>query len=287
MADDPYTVLGLPRSASEDDIRRQFRKLAKELHPDVNPGRDGEERFKKVVQAHDLLSDAEKRRRYDRGEIDANGEPVFSARGRSHRTGRPFDDFGFADVFTDVFGGDRAGRGGPAGRGQDVRYTLDVDFLEAVRGARKRVTLPDGGILDLTVPEGVTDGQVLRLRGKGGPGIEPGDALVEIKIRPHNLYRRTGDDIAFEVPITIDEAVIGGKIEVDTPTGRIQLTVPKGSSSGTVLRVKGKGVRNAQSSIVGDCLVSLKIVLPPVIDDTLSYFLSEWRQKHGYDPGRT
>jgi DnaJ-class molecular chaperone len=286
MADDPYTVLGLPRSATEEDIRRAFRKLAKELHPDVNAGRNTEERFKTVVHAHDLLSNPEQRRRYDRGEIDANGEPVFTARGARGRGPRGFEDFGFADVFTDVFGGDRAGRAS-SGRGQDLRYSLDVDFLEAVNGARKRVTLPDGGVLDLAVPEGVTDGQVLRLRGKGAPGLaEPGDALVEIKVRPHAVYKRSGDDLLFEVPVTIDEAVLGAKIEVETPTGRVQLTVPKGTSSGTVFRLKGKGVRNAASSTTGDCLVSLRIVMPPIIDETLSYFLSEWRQKNKYDPGR-
>jgi DnaJ-class molecular chaperone len=300
MAEDPYTVLGLPRTASEDDIRRTFRRLAKELHPDVNAGPDSEERFKRVVSAHDLLSDADKRRRYDRGEIDANGEPIFTARGGMRgRGGRPFDDLGgLADVFTDVFrdrarggAGGVGGTGGMgglggmgSGRGQDVRYTLDVDLLEAIRGARKRVTLPDGGMLDLTVPEGVTDGQVLRLKGKGGVGLEPGDALVEIKVRTHPVYKRVGDDVQFEVPIALDEAVLGAKIEVETPTGRVHLTVPKNTSSGQVFRLKGKGVRNATSGTTGDALIGVRIVLPPVIDDALSYFLSEWRLKNKYDP---
>lgn len=284
MADDPYTVLGVARTATDDEIRRAFRRLAKELHPDVNPGADSEERFKRIVSAQDFLLDAERRRRYDRGEIDAKGEPVFAARPtRTGRAHRGFEDFGLADVFTEVFGSDR-GRGG--GRGQDVRYSLEVDFLEAVNGARKRVTLPDGGILDLAVPEGVVDGQVLRLRGKGGPGLEPGDALVEIKVRSHPVYKRAGDDLVFDVPVTIDEAVLGAKIEVETPTGRVQLTLPKGTNSGTVFRLKGKGVRNASSGITGDCLVSTRIVLPPSVDETLSYFMSEWRQKHKYDPGR-
>lgn len=288
MADDPYAVLGIPRTASEDDIKRAFRRLAKELHPDVNPGAGSEERFKHIVSAQDFLLNPDLRRRYDRGEIDAKGEPIFQSRSPrgagAGRSGRGFEDFGFADVFTEVFG-DRGRPGG--GRGQDVRYTLDVDFLEAVTGAKKRVTLPDGGVLDLAVPEGVVDGQILRLRGKGGPGVEPGDALVEIKIRPHPLYKRSGDDIGFEVPVTIDEAVLGAKIEVDTPTGRLQLTLPKGTSSGTVFRLKGKGVRNTSSSVTGDCHVTVRIVLPPVIDDALSYFMSEWRQKNKYDPGRS
>ncbi len=289
MADDPYSVLGLARSASDDDIRRAFRKLAKEFHPDVNPGRDTEDRFKRAVTAQDFLLDAEKRRRYDRGEIDARGEPVFSPRGpnRSARSARGFDDFGLADVFTDVFGGRSGAQAHPSGRGPDVRYSLEVDFLEAVNGARKRVTLPDGGVLDLAVPEGVIDGQVLRLRGKGGAGAsDPGDALVEIRVKPHAVFRRQGDDVLFEVPVTIDEAVLGAKIEVETPSGRLQVTLPKGTHSGTIFRLKGKGVRNAATGVSGDCLVAAKIVLPPVVDDALSYFMSEWREKNRYDPGR-
>jgi len=174
-------------------------------------------------------------------------------------------------------------------RGRDVRYTLELDFLEAAAGAKKRVTLPDGGVLDLTVPEGVADGQVLRLKGKGSPslgGSEPGDALIEIKVRPHAQFARTGDDIVLELPITIDEAVLGAKIEVPTISGRVQLTLPKGTSSGRVFRLKGKGVRNAAGGHTGDQLVSVRIVLPDKIDEKLAYFLSEWRQAHRYDPRR-
>jgi len=157
-----------------------------------------------------------------------------------------------------------------------------------VLGAKKRVTLPDGGVLDLAVPEGVTDGQVLRLKGKGtpgSPGAEHGDALVEIKVRPHADFKRDGDDILLELPITIDEAVLGGRVQVPTPTGRVQLTIPKGTSSGRTFRLKGKGVRS-KAGTVGDQLVTVKIIVPPEIDESLSYFFSEWRQKHGYDPGR-
>ena len=175
-------------------------------------------------------------------------------------------------------------------RGRDVRYTLEIDFLEAATGAKKRVTMPDGGVLDLTVPEGVADGQMLRLKGKGTPGprgSEAGDALVEVRVRPHPHFKRAGDDIALDLPITIDEAVLGGKIEVPTVSGRVQLTIPKGTSSGRVFRLKGKGVRNTTTTHTGDQLVTVRIVLPDTIDDKLAYFLSEWRQSHRYNPGRS
>jgi DnaJ-class molecular chaperone len=299
MADDPYTTLGVPRTASEDDIRKAFHKLAKELHPDLHPGdKQAAERFKRVSAAYDVLGDPEKRRRYDRGEIDASGEPrrayqahggPFTGRGQRPGTGAGAEDFGFSDIFADIFSGPRGPRGarGFGLRGQDVRYTLEIDFLEAITGAKKRVTMPQGGMLDLVVPEGVSDGQILRLKGKGAPGMrgaEPGDALVEIKIRPHRDFKRSGDDILLEVPISLDEAVLGARIEVPTATGRVQLTIPKGTSSGRVFRLRGKGVRNMTTGTTGDQLVTVRIELPETIDDNLAYFMNEWRQKHKYDP---
>jgi DnaJ-class molecular chaperone len=303
MAEDPYKVLGVARDAPDEEIRRAYRKLAKQLHPDLNPANRSaaEERFKKVSAAYDIVGDPEKRKQYDRGEIDANGE---QRRGyqRAHAgggpfggragTGQPRDDYGFGDIFSDLFGRGRGGsEGGPfAPRGRDVRYTLEVDFLEAAAGTKKRVTMPDGGVLDLSVPEGVADGQTLRLKGKGSPGVagaDAGDALVEIRVKPHPQFRRAGDDIALDLPISIDEAVLGAKIEVPTVSGRVQLTIPKGTSSGRVFRLKGKGVRNTTTGRTGDQLVTVRIVLPDTIDDKLAYFMSEWRQSHRYDPGRS
>jgi DnaJ-class molecular chaperone len=297
MLEDPYKVLGVTRDASDEDVKAAFRRLAKASHPDLNPSNRvaAEERFKKLNAAFAIVGDPEKRAQFDRGEIDAAGEPrrtyqrSYAGAGAGGRPrGRPAtEDFGFGDIFSDIFG--NRGGAGFAPRGQDARYTLEVEFLEAASGAKKRVTLPEGGVLDLNVPEGVTDGQVLRLKGKGMPGPrggEAGDALVEIKVRTHPDFKRQGDDILADVPITIDEAVLGAKIEVPTISGRVQLAIPKGTNSGRVFRLKAKGVRNAQIGTTGDQLVTVRIVLPEVIDEKLAYFLSEWRQKHAYDPRR-
>lgn len=313
MAKDPYQVLGVSRSASAEEIRRAYRKLAKENHPDLNPETRlaAEEKLKVINGAFALLEDETKRRQYDSGLIDANGEPVhrYQPRGGARSAGAGAGpgagyaggaDFGFGDIFSEIFG-----RGGPSagaaggfggagagfgtqarGKGQDVRYTLDVDFLEAAQGSKRRVTLPDGVALDLTVPEGIEDGQTLRLKGKGRPGFgggPNGDALVEIKVRPHPTFKRVGDDVHATVPITIDEAVLGGKIEVLTVSGRVQLTIPKGTSSGRAFRLKGKGVK-LQAGGHGDHIVTVEVVLPDQVDDKLAYFFAEWRRSHAYNP---
>jgi DnaJ-class molecular chaperone len=193
------------------------------------------------------------------------------------------------DVFADLLqrrggGGQRGPMGGPMAGG-DVLYQLEVDFLDAVNGAKRRITLPDGGAIDLNIPAGTDDGSLLRLKGKGRPGREggpAGDALVEIAVRPHPFFRREGRDIVLELPITLDEAVVGGKVEVPTAGGRVTMTVPKGSSSGDTLRLKGKGVRGKGAA--GDQRVVLKIVSPPTVDEELQKFMSEWRERHRYDP---
>lgn len=305
MADDPYVTLGVAKGASDEDIRRAFRKLAKELHPDLNPANSAgtEEQFKKVSSAYEILSDPKKRRAFDRGEIDARGDPrrdrfrqYASGAARGARAGARagFEDVDVGDIFSDIFGGEHYGRssqrGGFSVKGPDVRYTLELDFLEAVLGAKKRVTMPEGGVLDLSIPAGVSDGKVLRLKGKGAVGIgttERGDALVEVRVRPHARFQRSDGDILLEVPITIDEAILGAKIEVPTIAGRVQLTLPKGTNSGRVFRLKGKGIKRAGRPEAGDQLVTVRIVLPDTIDDSLAYFFSEWRQKNRYDPGRS
>lgn len=298
MADDPYLVLGVPRSATDDEIRRRYRQLVKELHPDVNPSKQAEERFKKVTVAFDIVGDPVKRKAYDRGEIDAAGDPRRPAGARAGAGGfsggtrwsTGAGGFDSDDPFGDIFAGFRgAGAQTRPRRGQDVRYTIDLDFTEAALGAVKRVTLPGGGVLDLNVPSGVVEGQVLRLKGKGQPGINggpAGDALVEIRVRAHPLFKRSGDDVTIEVPLTIDEAALGARVEVPTLTGRVHLTIPPATSSGKTLRLKGKGITNATSGATGDQLVSIKIVMPESIDPELADFLTRWRERHGYDPGR-
>jgi DnaJ-class molecular chaperone len=294
MAEDPYKVLGVLRSASDDDVRRAYRKLVKENHPDVNPDNSAaaEDKIRAINAAFGIVGDDDKRRQFDQGQIDANGEPRrgYQRAGAAGgaRPGQPgAEDFGFGDIFSDLFG--RGRPGGPAGpqpmRGQDVRYTLEVDFLEAAVGSRKRVTLPEGGVLDLTVPEGVVDSQVLRLKGKGTPGLrggEAGDAMVEIKVRTHPDFRRENDDILIDLPVSIDEAVLGARIEVSTIAGRVQFALPKSTSSGRAFRIKGKGVNNTTTGVQGDQIVTVRIVLPERADESLAYFLSEWRKKNAY-----
>ena len=232
MSEDPYAVLGVKPEATQDEIRKAYRALAKKLHPDLNPGdRQAEEKFKQVSAAYDLVGDAEKRGRFDRGEIDASGnerprERYYrdfhqpGAESHSYSNSEGYADFMDEDVLREMFSRGGGGGGRFRARGQDTLYRLPIEFLEAVNGATKRITMPDGGTLDVAIPAGTRDKQVLRLRGKGGPGLgggPAGDALVEIEVQPHKFFTREGDDIHMAVPIAVHEAALGARIDISTP----------------------------------------------------------------------
>jgi len=308
---DPYKVLRVAKSASAGDIKAAYRKLAKKLHPDLNPGdADIERRFKEVSQAYGIVGDSEKRKRFDRGEINASGQetapagagPGFYRRYAGSNEGAKYSRFEFGpefdaqDIFSDLFG-QRARR--PVRRGADVSYAVKVDFVEAALGAKKRVQLADGKTLDITLKPGTEDGQTLRLKGQGqaaqgqasqgkaGRNEAPaGDALIRVRVSPHRFFVRQGCDIHLELPITLKEAVLGASVPVPTIHGKVALKVPAGANSGQTLRLRGKGVPAGAGKPAGDQLVKLTLVLPEKPDTALKDFVEGWDGADEQDPRR-
>ena len=300
MSKNPYEILGINKDATDADIKSAYRKLAKKFHPDLNPGnKEADAKFKELNSANDLLNDKEKRAAYDRGQIDMEGQPRQQQRqqrtyrdyaegpqgSRYHTGGGDFDLSDLESIFSGF--GMGSGRGGKnpfenfQQPSRDVHYKIDVDFLEAARGAKKRVTMPDGKTLDILIPEGIEEGQQLRLKGKGpssSSSKQPGDAYVEVHIKPHAFFTRKSKDITIELPVALQESVLGGKIQVPTIHGAVEMNIPKGFGSGNMMRLKGKGING------GDQYVKLVLVMPKIIDTDLEQAISKWSQTHSYNP---
>ena len=298
-AQTPYEVLGVKPDASADEIRKIYRKLAKQFHPDINPGKpEAEARFKEISAAYDLLSDSDKRARYDRGEIDETGaerpprgyyrSQAEGAQGWRYQPEGEMDLSDLEDLFAAFGSAGRRGRGeagaGLRARGADRHFTLTVDFVTAATGGKQRLSLAPEEWLDVTIPAGVEDGQVLRLRGKGGPGFgggTSGDGLIEVHVAAHPLFRRDGDNVLLELPVSLAEAVLGARVSAPTVTGPVTMTIPTGSDTGRQLRLRGKGI---QKKSPGDEIVTLKVFIGPSSDPELAAFLEKWAPQHPFDP---
>jgi DnaJ-class molecular chaperone len=297
---DPYETLGVARTATDREIKDAFKKLARKFHPDLHPGdKTAEEKFKAVSAANDLLKDKEKRRRFDAGEIDASGAEMPQERfyrdfadGPAYASHAAQDGFASNEELEEFLARAFAGReqrsqGTFRARGHDVSYVLRVGFMDVATGAGRTITLPDGKTLQVTIPEGAEDRQMLRLKGQGMPGFgggPPGDAYVELHVEPHPFFHRKDDNIHVEMPITLKEAVLGARIEVPTITGPVTMTVPKGANSGTTLRLRDKGIRNRKTGQRGHQLIALKVVLPEGDEPELAAFLETWQPKNPDDP---
>jgi DnaJ-class molecular chaperone len=307
LARDPYLELGVARTATAAEIRKAFHKLAKQHHPDANTGdKKSEERFKQVSAAFDIIGDPDKRKKFDAGEIDADGRETMRGGGFGgggspfgggfNRGGGGFGRGGGAegpkidlnDLFGDILGRNRGGGagGGFSPKGADVRARLDIDLEEAIKGGKKRVAFSDGRTIDVTIPAGAQEGQTLRLKGQGSPGRGgQGDALIELAIKPHPIYRRENDTLVMDLPISVPDAVLGGKVEAPTPDGPVTLSIPKGSNTGAKLRLKGRGLADGKGKR-GDLFARLVVTLPDAPDAELEKFAETWREKRPYSPKR-
>ena len=297
---DPYETLGVDRSATDREIKDAFKKLARKFHPDLHPGdMEAEAKFKDISAANDFLKDKEKRRRFDAGEIDAGGAERPQERfyrdfadGPAYASHAAQDGFANNEELQEFLarafaGGGRQSQGSFRARGQDVSYVLPVEFLEVANGAARTITLPDGKMLQVTIPEGAEDRQMLRLKGQGMPGFgggPPGDAYVELHVEPHPFFHRKDDNIHVEVPVTLKEAMLGARIEVPTIGGPVAVTVPKGSNTGTTLRLRARGIRNRKSGQRGHQMINLKVVLPAAEEPELVAFMETWQPKTQQDP---
>jgi len=293
----PYSILGIDKNASDKEIKSAYRRLSKRHHPDLNPGsKEAGTKFKEINKAYQILSNPEKRARYDRGEINMEGEPEYKPSGGFYRdyadkaeasryfhenTGH-FDTSDIQNIFSSFFTGGTAGNhAGFKKQPSDVYYNITIDFMESVSGERKRVTMPDGKVLDIKIPAGVEDGQRLRLKGQGAHGSinsESGDAYINIHITPHKIFTRKARDIFVEVPVGFNESLLGSKITVPTIHGPVEVTIPKNSSTGDTLRLKNKGIKN------GDQYIKIKIVMPNNISESLMQSVVEWDKASHFNP---
>jgi DnaJ-class molecular chaperone len=311
---DPYEVLGVPKTASEAEIKKAFRSLAKKHHPDKHAGdAAAQKKFQEISGAYDILGDKEKRAQFDAGTIGPDGNPRgFDPRAGGFQQGHPFGSgfggfggggqagarefhfsfgdepgasAGFEDIFADMMGG-RRGRGAPRqARGEDFTAQVAVSFEEAAKGGTRRVVLQNGEQIDVKIPAGVKDGQVVRVKGRGGAGrggAANGDILLTVSVAIHPWMTRDGNDIRMDLPVTLKEAVLGGKVPVPTLTGTVALSVPANSNTGAVLRLKGKGIAAHGSTPAGDLYVRLIVTLPDKPDEALKSFASGWAAE--YDP---